>query len=299
MRIVVFGAGSLGSLVGGLLTRRHEVVLIGRRPHVQAIEESGLVLAGMVEAVMVPRAQENVQGLPPADLVIITVKSYDAREALEAIRPLVSEGTLVVSLQNGLRSPGLLNDAYPGRSVIGVTSLGATSSGPGRVYYAGEGDTFFGVLSGDTGIAGKVADAFNSVGLDSYVTDDIMSEVWAKAIINSSINPITAIARCKNGRVLKDPDLLTVAESACTEGGRIAEASGVKLSEEMLIERLRTVLRKTSENKSSMLQDIERRRRTEIDDITGELVRIADASGVEAPVSRTLLLLVRSISRYE
>lgn len=299
MRVIVFGAGSLGSLVGGLLTRRHEVTLIGRQPHVQAIEESGLVIAGLVEAVVVLSAVEEVRGLPPADMVIITVKSYDTESALEAVRPLVSDGTLVVSLQNGLNNAELITNAYPGKAVVGVTSLGATKSGPGRVFYAGEGDTFFGTVKGEVASAERVAEVFTSVGLDSYVTDDIMAEAWSKAIINAAINPLTAIARCKNGRVLKDESLLKIARMACLEGEKIARAYGIRLGDEDMFERVKLVLRRTSENKSSMLQDLERRKRTEIDDISGELVRRAEVVGVEAPVNRTLWLLVKSITQYE
>jgi 2-dehydropantoate 2-reductase len=299
MRVVIFGAGSLGSLVGGLLTRRHDVTLVGRQPHIQAIEESGLVIAGMVEAVVVPHAVESVSGLQQADMVVITVKSYDTKAALEAVRPLVAEGTLVVSLQNGLNNAELITMAYPGKAVIGVTSLGATKSGPGRVYYAGEGDTHFGVWKGDNRIAEKVAEVFNSIGLDSNVTEDIMSELWAKAIINAAINPVTAIARCKNGRILKDESLLKVAEMACREGERAAKANNVDLGDGDMFDRVKLVLRRTSENRSSMLQDVERRKRTEIDEISGEIVRRAEKAGVDTPVNRALWLLVSSVTKYE
>lgn len=299
MKVVVFGAGSLGSLVGGLLTRRHDVALVGRQPHIQAIEESGLVIAGMVEAVVVPHAVESVRGLQEADMVIITVKSYDTSAALEAVRPLVKEGTLVVSLQNGLNNAELIAMAYPGKAVIGVTSLGATKSGPGRVFYAGEGDTYFGVWKGDNSAAEKVAEVFNSIGLDSYATEDIMTELWAKTIINSAINPLTAIARCKNGRVLKDESLLEVSRMVCREGEKVAKASDVDLGDENMFDRLKLVLRRTSENKSSMLQDVERRKRTEIDEISGEIVRRGEAVGVDTPVNRALWLLVSSMTKYE
>jgi 2-dehydropantoate 2-reductase len=260
---------------------------------------SGLVIAGMVEAVVVPHAVESARGLQQADMVVITVKSYDTSTALDAVRPLIAQGTLVVSLQNGLTNAELINVAYPGKAVIGVTSLGATKSGPGRVFYAGEGDTYFGVLKGDNRVAEKVAEVFNSVGLDSYVTGDIMAQLWAKVIINAAINPVTAIARCKNGRILKDESLLKVAEMACREGERAAKASGIDLGDGDMFDRVKLVLRRTSENKSSMLQDVERRKRTEIDDISGEIVRRAEAAGVDAPVNRALWLLVSSLTRYE
>jgi 2-dehydropantoate 2-reductase len=299
MRIVVFGAGSMGSLVGGLLTRRHDVTLIGRQPHVQTIEESGLVISGLVEAVMVPHAREDVSGLPPPDIVLITVKSYDTKDALEAIRPLVSKETLVVSLQNGLKNAELTSDAYPGKAVIGVTALGAAKSGAGRVFYAGEGDTYFGALDGDAGIAQRVVDIFNSVGLDSYLIDDIMKEVWSKVVINSAINPLTAIIRCKNGRILKDDNLWKVAAMTCLEGVNIANACGIRLNDVDTLDRLKTVLRKTSENRSSMFQDVEKRRRTEITEINGELVRRAELVGIDPPFNRILHLLILSITKYE
>lgn len=298
MRIVVFGAGSLGSAVGGLLTRRHEVTLVGRQAHVQAIEESGLVITGMVEAVVVPKATEKVQGLPPADMVVVTVKSFDTAGALEEVRPLVREDTLVVSLQNGLNNAALLDAAYPRNAVVGVTSMGATRTANGRVFYAGEGDTYFGTLSAPVALASKVAEAFSSVGLDSYASDDIMAEVWSKAIVNASINPLTAIVRCKNGRVLQDEHLRAIAEGASREGAAIAEACGIDLGKGDPFEKVKDVLRRTAENRSSMFQDIERKKRTEIDEISGELARRGEGAGVDAPINRTLWCLVRSLAQY-
>lgn len=298
MRVVVYGAGSLGSVVGGLLTRRHEVTLVGRQAHVQAIEESGLVITGLVEAVVVPKAVEDIRGLPPADVVVITVKSYDTEQALDSIRPLVDARSVVVSLQNGLNNASLLLAAYPGQAVVGVTSLGATRTAPGRVFYAGEGDTYFGTVGADQSLAANVAEAFASVGLDSYVSEDIMAEVWTKAIVNASVNPLTAIARCKNGKVLQDRFLLELAQAACQEGSDAARACGIRLGDEDVFTNVRDVLRRTAENKSSMLQDVERRKRTEIDEISGELVRRAEAAGIKVPINRALWLLVKSLTQY-
>ncbi len=298
MKVVVFGAGSLGSVVGGLLTRRHDVTLVGRQAHIQAIEESGLVIAGMVEAVVVPGAVESVKGLPTVDVVVLTVKSYDTVQALEEVRPLVGEGTIVVSLQNGLNNARLLSAAYPHQAVVGVTALGAARTAPGRVFYAGEGDTYFGVLEADQSLAETVAEAFNSVGLDSYVAQDIMAEVWSKAIVNASINPLTAIARCKNGKILQDEWLRGISQAACMEASAVAKACGIDIGEGDHFEKVREVLRKTAENRSSMLQDLERRKRTEIDDISGEIVRKGIEAGVDAPINRTLWLLVKSLTQY-
>ena len=117
MRVVVFGAGSLGSLVGGLLTRRHDVTLVGRQPHIQAIEESGLVIAGMVEAVVVPHAVESARGLQQADMVVITVKSYDTSTALDAVRP--PKSILAINESETVLSAGYnFQEVIQGQAVI-------------------------------------------------------------------------------------------------------------------------------------------------------------------------------------
>jgi len=205
---------------------------------------------------------------------------------------------MVVSLQNGMGNAALLDAAYPGNAVVGVTAMGATRTGNGRVFYAGEGDTYFGTLRAPGALASKVAEAFGSVGLDSYVSEDIMAQVWSKAIVNASINPLTAIVRCKNGKILQDEHLRRIAEEASREGSAIAKACGIDLGKEDPFERVKEVLRRTAENRSSMFQDMERRKRTEIDEISGDLVRRGESAGVDAPTNRTLFHLVKSLTQY-
>jgi 2-dehydropantoate 2-reductase len=298
MRIVVFGAGALGSLVGGLLTRKHEVTMIAREPHVRAIEESGLVVSGLVEAVFVPRAQVDIRNVGSPDLIIVTVKAYDTQEALELIEPLVGGGTIVLSLQNGLNNASLLTAKYPQNVVVGVTSMGATRVGPGRVFYAGQGPTMFGSAGAPPEMVQAVCAAFNCVGLDSEVSEDIAADVWLKAIVNASINPLTAIMRCKNGRVMQDQDLMAVAKAACREATEVARAMDVHLPADDPFEVVTSVLKRTAENKSSMLQDVERRNRTEIDEISGEIVLRGEGKGLRCPVNRTLWHLTTSLTQY-
>ena len=295
MRIAVFGAGALGSVVGGLLSRRNEVTLIGRSAHMQAIEHNGLVVGGMVEAVFVPQAVSEVGQVHEVDIVIVTVKAYDTLEALEAVRPLLDKGAVLVLLQNGLRQLAIMSEGHMD-SVIGVTSIGATYVSPGKVSYAGIGDTYFGSLSGATEQAERIAEMSTSVGLDSEVPSDIRREVWAKAVINASINPITAFVRCRNGGVLKNEGLLALSELLCDEGVSVARAQGIDLSAEQTFEKVLEVLRRTAENRSSMLQDMERGKRTEVDDINGEIVRLGKEKGIDARANRALTLLIEGLS---
>ena len=298
MRIVVFGAGALGSVVGGLLTRKHEVTLIAREPHVKAIEESGLVVSGMVEAVFVPKAQTDLRNIGAADLVIVTVKAFDTRDALDQIEGSVGEGTAVLSLQNGLNNMAMLSAKFPHNAVVGVTSMGATKVGPGRVFYAGDGLTTFGSGGAPNEMVQDVCGAFNCVGLDSEISDDILAEVWLKAIVNASINPVTALMRCKNGRVLKDEDLKEVAREACREAADVTKALGIHLKTDDPFEVVVDVLKHTAENRSSMLQDLERKKRTEIDEISGEIVLRGEGKGLGCPVNHALWHMVRSLTQY-
>jgi 2-dehydropantoate 2-reductase len=294
MRIVIFGAGALGSVVGGLLTRRHEVTLVGRGAHMRAIDESGLSISGMVEGVFLPRTTTVLDSRSDADAVIVTVKSKDLEAAFEAVRPLVDRGALLVIMQNGL---GLLKKVAKERkdAVIGVTWLGATFVVPGKVVYAGEGETYFGSLSPGTEGPARITEAFASVGLDSHVSGDVTKDVWVKAIANASVNPPTAILRCKNGDLLREESLSLLWRDLCLEAAAVARACGIDIQPEEALDRVEDTLRRTAGNKSSMLQDIEKGRRTEIDEITGEIVRGAKDKGLEARMNLAMMLLIETI----
>jgi len=166
---------------------------------------------------------------------------------------------------------------------------------PGKVVYAGEGDTFFGMLKGDEEGAKEIADAFTEVGLDSFVSKDIVREIWMKAIVNAAANPVTAIARCKNGELLKDENLSLLWRDLCLEAVAVARGCGLDIEPEEALDRTEEILRRTAANKSSMFQDVERGKRTEIEEITGELVRSAKEKGVEARMNLAMYLLVKSI----
>ncbi|MGD0056761.1 MAG: 2-dehydropantoate 2-reductase [Methanomassiliicoccales archaeon] len=295
MKIAIFGAGALGSLMGGLLSTKHEVTLIGRKAHVDAINLNGLEISGTVEDTVHPAAMAYVTSLEPQDLILITVKAYDTEEAVKSVAPIVGKDAIVVSLQNGLHNVGTISGTYGCNAVGGVTSCGATFLGPGRVRFAGKGETIFGSPVGRRDIANRVRDAFNECGIDSKVTDDIIAEVWMKAIVNASINPITALVRSENACIEDDPDLKELAKMVCDEAVAVAKASGVRLPRCDPLGKVMGVVSATRENRSSMLQDVEAGRRTEIDDITGAIVKEARRNGLPAPANETLWRLVRCL----
>lgn len=294
MRIAVMGAGAVGSVIGGLLSDHHDVVLIARKDHAEAVARDGLRLTGDADRTFRPKAVTSVEGLPEQDLVLVTVKSYDTAAAALHAAPLVGGETLVVSVQNGLGNGEVLAEAFGDRAVVGVPVLGATYLGPGSVRLAGLGGITVGQVRGDVRRASAVGDVLREAGIPARAVGNIEPAVWMKAIINASINPITALVRKENGAILGSEDLRAISRSACREGALAARANGICLGPEDPFQKVLDVVRTTAANRSSMLQDVERSKRTEIDQINGELVRRGESRGVPMPVNRALWALVRS-----
>ncbi len=292
MKVAVFGAGALGSLIGGLLSDRNQVTLIGRERHMEAIRNEGLSVTGVVERVYHPTAKTTVEGMGEQEVVLITVKAYDTAAALRSIRPMVSPNTIVVSMQNGLNNADLITKEYGALAVIALTSLGSTYLSPGRVCFAGRGETVVGSLTGNEEATAKIGSLFEEAGIPCRLTDDIESELWLKAIVNACINPITALRREMNGCIALHPQLKKLARELCQEVSKAAEANQISLPVSDQFAKVMEVINLTSENKSSMLQDVEAGRRTEIDEITGELIRRGEEKGVELPRNRVLWSLL-------
>ncbi len=294
MRIAIFGAGGVGSVIGGLMSTRHQVTLVSRRDHMLAVNSEGLRLSGTVEGVFHPEARDTVDGLGIQDVVLITVKAYDTDAAVREVAAMVGDHTVVASVQNGLGNAERLVRAFGARALVGVPVLGAAFLGPGKVRISGLKEVAIGSTVGQHGAAMRLSALLSECGIPSRMSASIMTEVWSKAVVNASINPITALVGKENGSILRDDGLRQLSHAACTEGARAAEAIGITLGEGAF-DRVLEVIRTTASNRSSMLQDVERRKRTEIDEINGALVRAGESRGVDMTVNRTLWALVRGM----
>jgi 2-dehydropantoate 2-reductase len=295
MKVAIVGAGALGSLVGGLLSQSHNVTLVGRAAHIEAIRDRALKISGKKEGTFRPAATTGPVDYRDFDFVLVTVKAYDTRATVHDITRRIDPRITVASLQNGLTNEGIFLDAFQERAVMGTTSMGATLLEPGRVMCAGMGETVFGSPTGATSNAELVSNAFEDAGLPSRVSSDIEAELWMKGAISAGLNPVTAIAGCRNGRIAEDPDLRPVAMAACREAATVAQAEGINLTSDPT-QRMLEVARGTASNTSSMLADLQNGRRTEIDEINGEIVRRGLDHGLDVSINSTLLRLVRAIS---
>jgi 2-dehydropantoate 2-reductase len=290
MEIVVFGAGSLGSLIGGLLADTHDVTLVGRPAHMQAVDETGLTISGAVETEVAPRTTTDGEGLA-GDLALVTVKAGDTAAAAAAL----STGSCktVCSLQNGLTEE-IIAEGLSIPVLAGTATYGARLVEPGHVACTGQGTVTLGPFADGPEAserAAAVGEAFRDAEIETVVADDMARRRWEKLAINAAINPVTALARVKNGAVVEEP-LWSVARAAARETAAVARATGVALADETAVSRVRTVAESTAENRSSMLQDVDAGRETEIDAINGAVVEQADQYGESVPTNRLLTRLV-------
>ncbi|MEF8774796.1 MAG: ketopantoate reductase family protein [Halobacteriales archaeon] len=290
MRIVVFGAGSLGSLVGGLLSTVADVTLVGRAPHVEAVREHGLRITGAVDRTVHPDARTTLPG--SADLAIVTVKSYDTDGAASQLADRDLDA--VLSLQNGLGNEDVLADHLPCEVLAGTCTYGARFRDPGHVECTGLGTVELGPREGgESARADRVGELFDDAGFETTVATDMPRRLWRKLAVNAGINPTTALARVPNGELVDGPAGET-ARLAAREVGRVATDNGVELAPDDAVRAMVDVAARTAANRSSMLQDVEANRRTEIDAISGAVV---DRAVEPAPVNRVLTSLVRAWER--
>ncbi len=287
MDICVFGAGSLGSLVGGLLAADHDVHLVGREPHVDAVRADGLGLAGVFDRRVHPTASTEPPG--ETDLVLVTVKSFDTRQA---VRSLADTATgVVLSLQNGMGNEQRLAAGLSAPVLAGTCTYGARLSEPGVVECTGTGEVAVGPRTGgQSNRADRVGGAL-AAGLETTVAPDMPRRLWEKLAVNAGINATTALARVPNGDVVDGP-ARSVAADAARETAQVAAGAGIDIDDTP--ERTREVATATAANTSSMHQDIQAGTRTEVEAINGYVV---DRAGGEVPVNATLTALIRAWER--
>ncbi|MEQ9715470.1 MAG: ketopantoate reductase family protein [Candidatus Asgardarchaeum sp.] len=299
LRLLIFGAGAIGSLIGGFLKKAgFDVILIGREKHVRAINENGLRVISPLENFTIKiDAFTSVDEInePSFDVIFITVKAYDTKTASQEINKIVNGDEYIVTLQNGLGLEDIIRAIIRDALLIrGVISHAAMLREPGVVEHTGLGDLIFGpVRAPSMGIIKEIAEKLEEeTKMSAKIVNNIRSYVWLKLLINAAINPIGAITGLKNGQLLEHEELKTLMKNVIYEGLAVTRKLGITLPSDPLSKTFE-VAQKTANNKCSMLQDIEKRRKTEIDYINGAIVYQAILNNLAAPVNDTLTKLIK------
>lgn len=301
MKLLVVGPGAMGTLFSGLLSLGgHEVWLLGRRSEVaRTIARDGVtIVRGEVQRRVAVNATLAARDAGEVEMVLVFVKAYDTLQACRDALPAIGPDTVVLTLQNGLNNVEAIASVVGVERVLaGVTAHGATLLGPGVVRHGGEGESSLGELDGrETARLGRVVGAFHQAGIEVSISRTVNALIWGKLVVNAAINPVTALLRVPNGQLLDRPETRSLMAAAAAEVVAVAKARGVALPYDDPVASVEMVCRRTAANRSSMLQDVERGIRTEIDYINGAVAREGEALGVPTPVNRTLAQLVRSLS---
>ncbi|GBC71904.1 2-dehydropantoate 2-reductase [Candidatus Calditenuaceae archaeon HR02] len=304
MRILVVGAGALGILFAGVMSRHggDVTILTRRREAAEAISSNGVIInEGKSSWRAWPNCTTDPRTASSTDLCLICVKSYDTETVARMVSPYLNERCIIATVQNGLNNVERLAEAFgPERVVAGYTLQASTLTGLNSVYHAYDGETVLGRHPSTTTPVekiGRVADELTRMGLKTSAVENVYPEVLTKLIINSVINPLTALLGVRNGELLEVQELSWVIDRLVEEGVEACYLLGAKLSPGQVKSRVYEAIKATYENKSSMLQDIERGRRTEIEFINGALARILRAAGRPAPTNTLLTQLVLAAER--
>jgi 2-dehydropantoate 2-reductase len=306
--LVVAGAGALGSVFGGLLAQAgFRVILVGRGPHMAAIARDGLRIEGLfgdhvVRGLATVSDVGALEGM--FDTVLLTVKSYDTTAMVRAMAPHFAPDGLLISLQNGLGNVEQAEDVLGRARVLGARVIfGAELLAPGHVRVTVIAAPVL-VGSPDPHDAARAtlarvwARRFADAGIPSEATDNLFGELWAKVFYNAALNPLGALLRVPYGHLPDDPDTRALMDRLIDEAFAVARASGVALrwpdAAAYREHFYGALVPSTAAHRSSMLQDLERGRPTEIDAINGWVVRRGEALGVPVPANTTLTHLFRA-----
>ncbi len=297
MLVTFAGCGALGGLIASRFVAAGHDVQAFQRPGAQfdALAANGIVVEADGKRSSYPLAGVACDPgeLRPSRLMIVLVKSYGTPDIAPASRALTPDG-IALTLQNGLGSADVLAGIFgAARTAAGTTTIGAYTVAPGVTGLGGWGDTVIGPWSAG-GDVSWIGAAFESAGIPVDLVDDPRPAIWRKLVINAMVNPLTALTGLRVGGLRDRPMLLDLARRLGREAVTAARRGGVELDFDGVWEQNVRNLARTARNRTSMLQDVEAGRKTEIDAISGSVLRFADGDE-DFPHTRAVYSLVKAI----
>ena len=301
MRVCVVGCGAVGSLFAANLAQLDDVEVWAydlAREHVDAINQYGLRLSGAGEIVGRLRATFDADELPACDFGIVATKAMHTEAAIAATAHAFADGGCVATVQNGIGNEESLA-RHVDRVIRGTTFPAGRVIGPGHVQWDVKGDTTLGPFEprpAPMDQIGRLADACTRGGMPTHAVPDARGPQWRKVVFNAATNPVGALTRLTHGRVCERPELRRVVSALVDEGKAVAAAQGIDLDadpEELIDHAARPDV--AYGHKASMLQDVEARRRTEVDYLNGGIARFGRELGVPTPLNDAVTALVKGV----
>ncbi|MFA5145157.1 MAG: 2-dehydropantoate 2-reductase [Candidatus Omnitrophota bacterium] len=300
MKIVIAGPGAMGCLFAAFLSKSKEEIWLLDKNKERALKlaQNGISIEGVSGKWNAKvKSTADPKDIGAADLIIISTKSYDTKAAITQAKPLIGDKTGILTLQNGIGNIETISEVSGPDNVIGgITNLGSALIDDTHIRHAGYGETIIGKIDGSTPvILRNIRELFNKMKLETKISRDIKSILWSKLIINAGINALSALTRLHNGRLIEFEGTRRILRDAVTEAVKIAKRKRIKLIYDDPLAKVEAVCEATSGNVSSMLQDVLRRKRTEIDYINGVVVRLGQELGIPVPVNTILVDLVKTL----
>ncbi len=296
MKIAVMGAGAVGCYYGGMLARAgHDVVLIGRPHHVDAINREGLRLTkGGVDEHIMLSASTQASAAQGAQLVLFCVKSTDTESAAIELKPSLLADTVLLTLQNGVDNADRLRALVPQEVAAAVVYVATEMVSAGHVLHHGRGELVIEPSSRAADIARTLIEA----DIPTEISDNVRGALWAKLIVNCAYNAMSAIAQLPYGKLVQCDGATDVMHDIVAECLAVAKADGVTVPGDVAVS-VRRIAETMPGQYSSTAQDVARNKRTEIDHLNGYVMRRGEARGVPTPANRVLRTLVKAIERRQ
>ncbi len=299
MRIAVIGAGAMGSIYGGHLAEHNEVIMVdASQAVVDQINQVGVtLLENDEEHIFKPSAVTDTASLEPVDLIILFVKSLFSETALEQNRGIIGPDTYLMTLQNGSGHEDILSKFVPeDRVIIGTTNDNGAVLGPAHVRHAGAGETNFGLMTGkEDPFLYRLKDTLDACGFQATVSSNIQQLIWNKLFVNISLSAVTGILQVDMGYITENEYAWQMTAGLVHEAVAVAHGLGLEADEEAILQKVRTTSQMSPNGCTSIRADLRDGRKTEVEAISGSVVRAAKKCGIAVPRHEFVVQMVHAM----
>jgi 2-dehydropantoate 2-reductase len=299
MRIAVIGAGAMGSIYGGHLSLHNDVYLVDtNQAVVDAVNANGLTLEeNGQDNVYHPTAVTSTADLEPVDLIILFVKALFSKAALGGNKHLIGPNTYVLTLQNGSGHEDILSEfVAQDHIIIGTTEDNGAVLGMGHIRHGGKGNTNVGMLVPDeAGFLPKLKEAFDACGFNVRIHDNIQQLIWDKLFTNISLSAVTGVLKCDIGFIAADEYAWKLTTQLIKEAVAVAHGLGLEADEEAIIKKVRETSEGSPNGVRSICADMRVGRKTEVDTISGSVVRAAAKCGMAVPSHEFIVNMIHAM----
>jgi len=298
--VVVVGAGAVGSYFGGLLARAgRDVTLMARPEHVKAIQENGLYMECQSFQEHVPvKASTEYKSIAGADLILFCVKSPDTESVAKEIKPYLAEGSIILSLQNGVDNCERIKTVLSNPTYPAVVYVATGMAGPGHVKHFGRGELVIGDPEDREACLDQLSgiqDYLNKGNVPCSISKKIKHDMWLKFLVNCSYNAISGIGQIEYGQIVQAKHTNDLIGQIIKEFLAVAEKEGINISLEQAILANEQIAKTMAKQKSSTAQDLMKHKKTEIDYLNGYIVRCGMAHQIPTPANQSVYALVKML----